>query len=100
MLAAVRSLAARRLHCAMLACVLAGSAHGPANSQPRGFDGIRSVVITCPAARDGAGGYTLCFYAAVRDGVLHGETGVQGQAACPSTARSSRTAPGCCPPAG
>ena len=81
MLAAARRLAARPLRCAMLACALAGSAHGPAYSQARGFDGTWLVVITCPAARDGAGAYTLRFFVAVRDGVLHGETGVRGQAA-------------------
>ena len=44
------------------------------------FDGTWTVVFTCPGASDGTAGYTRTFLASVRDGVMHGETGVQGHA--------------------
>ncbi len=54
-------------------------AQGSAQSGSR-FDGTWSVILTCDAARDGAAGYTLRFSAVVKDGLLHGEYGVRGQA--------------------
>ena len=55
---------------------------GPAGAQGRSaFDGTWLVIVTCTAERGGAAGYTLRFLAAVSGGILHGETGVRGQAA-------------------
>ena len=77
----MRGLRVWALRYAMAACALAASGPGPAHAQLRGFDGTWLVIVNCPAAPDGARGYTLHFFAAVRNGVLHGETGVRGQAA-------------------
>ena len=51
-----------------------------ASAQTRSpFDGVWIVVLTCTGAYDGAAGYTFRFQAAVQNGTLHGEYGVQGQ---------------------
>ncbi len=42
------------------------------------FDGAWNVIVTCPAAADGALGYTLEFVAQVKDSYLRGVHGVEG----------------------
>lgn len=49
-------------------------------SRTGAFDGTWLVLYSCTVARDGAAGFSLNFLASVRDGVLHGERGVRGQA--------------------
>ncbi len=44
------------------------------------FDGIWNVTVTCSKAADGALGYTKAFVAQVKDGVLWGEDGIEGNA--------------------
>ena len=63
------------LAAAMLAGVPAASAQ-PASQ----FDGTWGVVFSCPATPSGTAGYTRRFVASVRNGTLHGETGVANQA--------------------
>lgn len=41
------------------------------------FDGTWNVTLTCPAATDGALGYTYQFIAEVRSSILHGENGTR-----------------------
>jgi len=62
----------------ILAAALAGAARAQGRNQ---FDGTWLVALQCDAARDGAAGYTFTFAASVKDGVLHGDHGVPGQAA-------------------
>jgi hypothetical protein len=57
---------------AMLACPVAGRAAGS-------FDGHYTVRLVCDSANNGVG-YTVNFYADVKNGVLHGERGTEGQA--------------------
>lgn len=69
------------LRCSIGALILATSIAGTVSAQERTpFDGTWSVIITCAASQDGAAGYTLRFMAGVKGGLLHGETGVRGQA--------------------
>jgi hypothetical protein len=44
------------------------------------FDGNWVVVTVCEKAFDGAAAYKLRFLATVKNGVFHGENGVQGEA--------------------
>jgi class 3 adenylate cyclase len=44
------------------------------------FDGAWSVIVDCPKHSDGALGYTLEFIAQVKNGVLQGEHGTEGNA--------------------
>ena len=67
-----------RLGCVLSIALLSAR---PLAAQAQGaFDGTWSTIITCAAAPDGAAGYTLRFASSVTGGVLHGETGVRGQA--------------------
>ncbi len=68
----------RSMSALILAATLASTAHAQDRNHP--FDGTWLVILRCDAARDGAAGYTFNFLAAVKDGVLHGEYGVRGQA--------------------
>lgn len=66
----------------LMALLLPG--HPAASQTPRApqarqsFDGSWIVVLTCPAATDGARGYTYRFPAQVRDGRLRGQNGTEG----------------------
>lgn len=62
------------------ALLFAGAlAGGQAVSQTtQRFDGNWAVVLTCPAAEDGALGYTYRFPAQVRGGQLRGQNGTEG----------------------
>lgn len=66
-----------KLHPAYLFAILATvqSAHA-ANT----FDGTWSTIFICPATPDGTKGYARNMLAQVRNGVLHAEIGIQGQA--------------------
>src|SRR5262245_14007873 len=43
------------------------------------FDGIWSVKMVCPQMSNGISGFTLGFAAQVKNGVFHGDIGVEGQ---------------------
>ncbi len=74
----IGSILRRLVSASILASLTAGAVNAQGNTS---FDGTWLVIITCAAAQDGAAGYTLRFAAGVKGGLLHGETGVRGQAA-------------------
>lgn len=74
----IGSILRRSAGASILACLMAGTVAAQGHTS---FDGTWSVILTCTAAQDGAAGYTLRFAASVKGGLLHGETGVRGQAA-------------------
>lgn len=50
-----------------------------ANADNRRFDGKWDVTLDCPTHTDGAFAYTYRFVAAVQDGALRGENGIEGR---------------------
>ncbi len=70
-----RAMRGAALCVAGLACALVAFDARAAGS----FDGIWNVTLTCPAAPDGAWGYTFRFPAQVQENVLHGEHGEKDQ---------------------
>ena len=60
----------------------AAPAAPPPTSSSAPFDGLWAVTVDCPrtsAGSTGAEGYVLHFFAKVKDGVLHGQRGNQGE---------------------
>ncbi|HTG01369.1 MAG TPA: FlgO family outer membrane protein [Nitrospirota bacterium] len=61
--------------------LLLGKAIADGADRERGrFDGTWSVTIVCPQHTDGAMGYTLEFFAVVKEGNLSGQYGTKGEA--------------------
>jgi hypothetical protein len=60
------------------AIVVDKAPQGPVTGLER-FNGRWSVAVNCSKHEDGASGYRLSFAADVRDGVLRGENGTQGE---------------------
>lgn len=57
----------------------AGSSDAPASPAATGrFDGVWNITVDCAKAADGALSYTRGFRAEVKDGVLSGEQGIEG----------------------
>ena len=60
--------------CLLLAPLAAGADDAPATS----FDGVWNTIVSCQNA-SGAYGYSFEFLSTVKQGVLHGEKGKQGE---------------------
>jgi uncharacterized caspase-like protein len=58
---------------------LASLAAPPPTSSAARFDGIWNVTVECPRTPTGAEGYALRFFVEVKDGVLRGQHGTDGQ---------------------
>jgi hypothetical protein len=67
----------RALLC-VLVCLLAARGGRAVESASR-FDGEWDTILSCPNA-NGALGYSFEFPSLIKDGVLHGEKGVKGEA--------------------
>jgi hypothetical protein len=67
-----------RVYLSALLCLLAVRAGQAAESVKR-FDGEWDTILSCPNS-NGALGYSFEFPSLIKEGVLHGEKGVKGQA--------------------
>ena len=67
----------KSLASAAIATLLTTAAHAQGTNA---FDGNWVVITVCEKAFDGAAAYKLRFLATVKNGVFHGENGVQGDA--------------------
>jgi hypothetical protein len=78
----VNNIAAARIATGLLTatvlCVLAYSAAVRADDSPKRFDGSWDTILSCSNAA-GALGYSFEFLSTVKDGVLHGEKGANGE---------------------